>query len=1013
MQKNLKKVLSFVLVMVMVLGMLPVSTFAAEAQSVSELPTSMAGLSIAYPYNTETVQLTGTPAGRFDALTFESARGEVESAQMILTPSFDVTSFELTMNGLSNEKGNIIPGWAFEVYTQHYVTVSGSGNAPNYSSTYNMYNPTTGKSGWDGTYPDALIPQAEAIAAGENTIAAGKNQGIWVNLNVQDAAPGTYTGYATLRVNGSAMQIPVSVHIYDVKLPEQVHAKSAVGIWWDMVEAGEGTSMTRELGDAYFEYLVSKRIMPLDAWNITRWDDAFVDYAADYLAVSPEISAYTLHFERAADGSLDTAAMRTTLTALINKNIALANAGSNVDLFKKAYLVIYDEPRDDQEYALANTITAQLDALKAELAPMLDVYPSIKESFMDLKQLITAPNPNDKTYSKVGSFFNYFINDNYGNTALTGDSYIYAPQYQWLNTESQRALYANEEELWWYGCCHPVAPYPTYHINAPLVSARVEGWMRYAYGIDGFVYSSVDLWGNYTDNGVDLFDYWNGYSGNGTPGDQILVLPGSDYGVFGPIGTIRIENIREGNEDYEYLWMLENQFGGSISTYTAGLYEGAMPNTDVSVYYNNRKALLTKLEQLNIAANGATNIAPGQEGFDRGEEFTAGVTKQIIVGATEPMAGLSLDYKVTSGTDFGIALMSDWTNYYGYYYFNANGANEAYAGVTVEQLDDGYFRVVFDMAALTKLNANPTATLEFLYIRGANSNASGYIDNVQILDELPEVEVPTEPTEPETEPPTEAPTEPPVVEDPNVFEGGAFTAGGGLTLDLDNDQSVSRMTFDYTIESGKYFHVALMPDWSSYYGYFKFDSNGVVGSYPGITTQKLSDGSIRAYFDLSALTSVSGSPSNVITMLYIRGGSDYVNGNGTISNICINDAAEYPPRGQAFSAGVSKAIDPANKGELTTVSFEYKITDGEKFNIALLPNWSSYFGYFSFGASGANEEYTGVTTEVLNDGYIRVTFDMAALTEIHGTPSTAIDFLYIRGEDWTNANGFIDNVTFA
>ena len=120
MQKNLKKVLSLLLTLVMVMGMVAqtVPAFAAEAVSTSDLPTVMEGLSIAYPYNTETVQLTGTPADHFDALTFESARGEVESAQMILSPAFDITSFELTMNSLKNEKGNIIPNWAFEVYIQ-------------------------------------------------------------------------------------------------------------------------------------------------------------------------------------------------------------------------------------------------------------------------------------------------------------------------------------------------------------------------------------------------------------------------------------------------------------------------------------------------------------------------------------------------------------------------------------------------------------------------------------------------------------------------------------------------------------------------------------------------------------------------------------------------------------------------------------------------------------------------------------------------------------------------------
>ena len=89
-------------------------------------------------------------------------------------------------------------------------------------------------------------------------------------------------------------------------------------------------------------------------------------------------------------------------------------------------------------------------------------------------------------------------------------------------------------------------------------------------------------------------------------------------------------------------------------------------------------------------------------------------------------------------------------------------------------------------------------------------------------------------------------------------------------------------------------------------------------------------------------------------------------------------------------------------GNLKKISFEYKITEGTQFNIALLPNWSSYYGYYNFNATGSVNAYNGVTTEVLDDGYVRVTFDMDALTNTAGTPTTAIDFLYLRG-DWMPA----------
>ena len=69
MKLSLQKVLSFVLVLVMVLGIVPFAAFADEVQQASASVTSMEGLSISYPYNTETVKQTGSVPSRFQALT--------------------------------------------------------------------------------------------------------------------------------------------------------------------------------------------------------------------------------------------------------------------------------------------------------------------------------------------------------------------------------------------------------------------------------------------------------------------------------------------------------------------------------------------------------------------------------------------------------------------------------------------------------------------------------------------------------------------------------------------------------------------------------------------------------------------------------------------------------------------------------------------------------------------------------------------------------------------------------
>ena len=327
-------------------------------------------------------------------------------------------------------------------------------------------------------------------------------------------------------------------------------------------------------------------------------------------------------------------------------------------------------------------------------------------------------------------------------------------------------------------------------------------------------------------------------------------------------------------------------------------------------------------------------------------------------------------------------VMSDWASFYGYFAFDANGSVDPYDGVTLETLADGYTRVTLDINALTKMTGTPNAGFSVFYVRGGWSDADGVIRNIQ-LGEKEEVQ--------------------------QEFEGGAFIAGENLTIPMENDQVVTNMSFDYKIESGEYFHIALISeDWENFFGYFKFDVNGAGDSYAGVTTQALSDGSIRVYLDLTEVNTATGTaPSNVLKLLYVRGA--WTDANGSITNICINGAAEEAPRGETIAAGVNKTIVLDNSAVLSSLIFDYKIVDGEKINIALMQDWENFFGYYEFGTEGANDTYEGVTTEVLSDGYIRATFQLNSLNKMTGAPSTVLSMLYIR-DVWTDANGFIDNI---
>ncbi len=366
-----------------------------------------------------------------------------------------------------------------------------------------------------------------------------------------------------------------------------------------------------------------------------------------------------------------------------------------------------------------------------------------------------------------------------------------------------------------------------------------------------------------------------------------------------------------------------------------------------------------------------------------GGEFVAGTDLILEMNNCEPVTKMSFDYKITSGEAIVFALMPDWDNYYGYYAFDTTGSIDGDSGFSTQALDNGFVRVFVDVAALNKTSGSPSNVINTVYIRGAWTSANGIIENICI---------------------NEAVEEPAL-----IYEGGEIVAGSDLILELNNTVPVTKMSFDYKITSGEAIVFALMPDWDNYYGYYAFDANGSIDNDNGFVTEKLADGYIRVYVDVAALNKTSGSPSNVINIVYIRGA--WTSANGSIENIRLNDSAYTAPRGRQISAGTDLTWEIANTAALTTLSFDYKVTSGT-FNISLNPNWDNAFGYFAFDANGNVDPYDGVTVEMLDDGYYRVTFELNSLTKYNGAPSTALNFLYIRGA-WTDATGYIDNIQFS
>lgn len=139
------------------------------------------------------------------------------------------------------------------------------------------------------------------------------------------------------------------------------------------------------------------------------------------------------------------------------------------------------------------------------------------------------------------------------------------------NAEAHRLLSAAGKEVWWYTSNWPSSNVSLF-LDFPWFYARLLFWLTWKYRLDGVGYWMVNAWNyrtyGYGDNPPEMtwpYSEWNVNPSDLRPngsrespgsGDGQLVYPGTD----GPIGSVRMEHVRAGVQDYEILLRLREAF---------------------------------------------------------------------------------------------------------------------------------------------------------------------------------------------------------------------------------------------------------------------------------------------------------------------------------------------------------------------------------------------------------------------------------------------------------------------
>ena len=208
---------------------------------------------------------------------------------------------------------------------------------------------------------------------------------------------------------------------------------------------------------------------------------------------------------------------------------------------------------------------------------------------------------------------------------------IWCPNTPRYNPATAGKHRTSGERYWWYLCTGPKAPFLTLFIDHPATEMRVWVWQTWQRDIVGLLVWATTYWharGDVPQNPYeDPMAYVSGtrpadkkYWGNG---DGRLLYPPlaaarpdaqqSGPIIEPPVSCIRLEMLREGIEDYEFLWLLRDLIGKKRSSLTADqvtTYESLLQvpdeitstmtnfTTDPQPIYARRAAIAEAIERL-------------------------------------------------------------------------------------------------------------------------------------------------------------------------------------------------------------------------------------------------------------------------------------------------------------------------------------------------------------------------------------------------------------------------------
>lgn len=347
-----------------------------------------------------------------------------------------------------------------------------------------------------GWWPEPILTFLDRF-----NVKRGDVQTLWYQVQVpRDAAPGLYRGTVKIKPdNARPADLPVELRVWDFDMPRMPHLRVVMGCGND--PAGDPFELPYGIqpSSIYGGINSDEHLKMLPAWaksGATAINLAYVNEQPR----DPKTNTPTVPSKERLDEMVETIGRR-------------YQAATEAGLRKACYVYLYDEAGSEW-----------VPAMKA-------VAERLRAEFPDLLLLTTSPTRGHQDLQAIDGW-----------CPLVCDLQEFA--------KSAAKVQAEGKQLWWYTCNSPPRPWANLFLTQPAMAHRLlMGFMAFAARTDGFLYYAS--YGGWARNSPISTGPYTGLQPS-RDSDDWLYLRGPG-GITDHVPTLRLEAIRAGLQDYNYL----------------------------------------------------------------------------------------------------------------------------------------------------------------------------------------------------------------------------------------------------------------------------------------------------------------------------------------------------------------------------------------------------------------------------------------------------------------------------